>query len=491
MPKITIDGKEFQAKDGETILQAAERNGIYIPRYCYHPSLSVAGNCRMCLVEVEKMPKLQTACSTVVSEGMAVFTLTEKVKKARKDVLEFLLINHPLDCPICDQAGECHLQDYYMDYGLHKSRMRPEEKNRRPKRRDFGEHLVLDNERCILCTRCVRFCEEITKTEELFVSGRSDRSFIDIKPGEKIKNDYSLNLAELCPVGAFTSRDFRFRQRVWFLKTTRSVCLGCATGCGIKVQHNGNTIYRIIPDPNEHTNTWLCDAGRMTCKPVHSANRLKKALINGEPPARDENSSLKAFELLNACMEKNGKDSVAVILSGRLSAEDNLALLHFARKTLGTGNIFAEEGPEQKIKDGILLNSDPLPNMRVVSHLRKKYGLKELQGAELSGIKFIVAFEKEAGRYFPKIPGLIFSTEKSERPGALLPVKTYFEQEATFINWQGYMRKTAMAVEADKGVPELWKTLAGISSYFSVYLPFSELKDFEKLISEEKFEVRE
>jgi len=196
MPKIIVDGKELIAKDEETILQVCERNGIYIPRYCYHPSLSIAGNCRMCLVEIEKMPKLQISCATVATEGMVIHTNTEKVKKARQDILEFLLINHPVDCPICDQVGECYLQDYYMEYGLRKSRFKLENKNLKQKRRDIGKYLVLDNERCILCTRCVRFCEEVTKTNELFINSRGDSSYIDIKPGKTIDNNYSLNIAE-------------------------------------------------------------------------------------------------------------------------------------------------------------------------------------------------------------------------------------------------------------------------------------------------------
>ena len=209
MPKITIDARTIDVPKGTSVLEAAQLLGVYIPRYCYHPRLSVSGNCRMCLVEVEKAPKLLTACSTEAAEGMVVRTDSEKVKAARRDVLEFLLINHPLDCPICDQAGECGLQDYYMDYSRAKSRFPAEDKVLRQKRRALGPHLVLDNERCILCTRCVRFCSEVTKTSELEVMERGDHSFIDLKEGKALDNGYTLNIADLCPVGAWTSRDFR------------------------------------------------------------------------------------------------------------------------------------------------------------------------------------------------------------------------------------------------------------------------------------------
>ncbi|GAB4028545.1 MAG: hypothetical protein Fur0012_01040 [Elusimicrobiota bacterium] len=481
MPKIKIDGKEYVAREGETVLQCAERNGIYIPRYCYHPSLSVSGNCRMCLVEIEKMPKLQIACSTLVSEGMNVSTTGEKVKKARKDVLEFLLKNHPVDCPICDQAGECYLQDYYMDYGLHKSRVSQDEKIRRDKRKQAGDYLILDNERCILCTRCVRFCAEVTKTEELFVSQRGDHSFIDFKPGCPVNNPYSLNIADICPVGAFTSADFRFRQRVWMLKTVESVCLGCATGCRIKVQYNNNIVYRIMPLPNVETNTWLCDAGRMTYKELYAEKRLRKITVQGK--IQEWKYSSPVIALFEYIKDKNFSET-AVFLSPWLSLEDNLALYYFASIALKTENIFAARAPERKISDGILRNTDKAPNSAAVELIKNKFSLKDPQEAPLEKISFVIAFQKEAEKYSPEKEGLYFCLTENSLEGALVPVKSYFETEGTFINWQNYARKTFPAV-SNLNKFTVWETLLKLASYFSVYLPFSSFSDFEKIISQE------
>ena len=226
MPNLTINGKVVEVPDGTTILNAAKSIGVEIPHYCYHPKLSIAGNCRMCLVEVEKFPKLQIACNTVVTEGMVVRTDTEKVRKAVTGVLELMLIHHPVDCPICDQAGECGLQNYYMKYGLHKSRYDLEDKVHKKKVQDIGGQIVLDAERCILCSRCVRFLREVTRTCEMEFFQRGDHSEISIFPGKKLTNDYTGNLADICPVGALTSKDFRFKCRVWFLSSTPSVCTG-------------------------------------------------------------------------------------------------------------------------------------------------------------------------------------------------------------------------------------------------------------------------
>ena len=208
MPKVTIDGKELDAPDGINLIQAAEKLGIEIPHYCYHPALSVVGNCRMCLVEVEKAPKLQIACNTRVTEGMVVHTANERVKRAQGSVLEFLLINHPIDCPVCDQAGECKLQDYYMDYDRQPSRFPLAKKNHKGKAIDIGSGVMLDQERCVLCARCTRFFDEVTHTSELAIFERGDHNRIDIFPGREVDNKYAGNVVDICPVGALTEKDF-------------------------------------------------------------------------------------------------------------------------------------------------------------------------------------------------------------------------------------------------------------------------------------------
>ncbi len=271
MPKLTIDGKEIEVAAGTTIIQAADQMGISIPRYCYHPALPVSGNCRICMVEVEKAPKLQIACYTPVADGMVVKTNSPKVLEVRKTVLEFLLVNHPVDCPVCDQAGECKLQDYYMEHGKYNSRLADVKVKKEKKAFSIGPNVMLDQERCILCTRCVRFTDTVTKTSELGVFNRGDHSQLDVYPGKQVDNNYAGNVVDICPVGALTDKDFRFKCRVWYLDHTKSVCPGCSMGCNINIDWDKNRPHqqkkdrvmrlkpRLNPDVNDH---WMCDVGR-------------------------------------------------------------------------------------------------------------------------------------------------------------------------------------------------------------------------------------
>ena len=265
MAKIIINGKIIVVKDGITILEAAKEAGIEIPHFCYHPCLSISGNCRICAVEIKGRQEPVISCKEIVSDGMNISTDSELIQKHRQSVLEFILINHPLDCPVCDKAGECKLQNYYFDYSLKQSRFK-EQKVNKPKMLKVGQHIIMDAERCIECSRCIRFCKEITKTNELSFEERSDRTRISIFPGNELNNQYSLCTVDLCPVGALTSIDFRFKKRVWFLKTDSSICNGCATGCNIYVDHHDNIIYRWRPRENNAVNkTWMCDYGSLTC----------------------------------------------------------------------------------------------------------------------------------------------------------------------------------------------------------------------------------
>ncbi|OGR44727.1 MAG: hypothetical protein A2X35_05350 [Elusimicrobia bacterium GWA2_61_42] len=489
MPKLTIDGKAVEAAKGATLLEAAQQLGVYIPRYCYHPKLSVSGNCRMCLVEVEKTSKLVTACSTEAAEGMSVRTDSEKVKAARRDVLEFLLINHPLDCPICDQAGECGLQDYYMEYSLKKSRFPQGDKVTRQKRRALGPHLVLDNERCVLCTRCVRFCSEVTKTSELEVMERADHSFIDLKEGKSLDNDYSLNIADLCPVGAWTSRDFRFKSRVWFLKKTPTVCLGCATGCLIEAHHNENTVYRLVPRPNAETNTWLCDRGRMTYKAVQAGDRLAKGVIkNGlidlEPALREAATRID---------EQHA--AAAVLGSPWLSIEDNAALARLAAEALKTENFCFDFSAEQGIKDGILVNKDPAPNTAGAGLVKAACGglsLEEFSRRIADKRIKVVITEARAAAFIKdalKASGarlIVFAVNRAEIPPeayATLPYASYFETPGTFVNYQGLKRRAEPAVEAKEGVKPLWAVVNKLAVYSGTSLRLDSAEDALKGIN--------
>ncbi|MGC8867696.1 MAG: 2Fe-2S iron-sulfur cluster-binding protein [Elusimicrobiales bacterium] len=486
MPEITINGKKYVAKEGETILQVADRNSIYIPRFCYHPALSIAGNCRMCLVEIEKNPKLQIACATPVVDGMVVWTESEKVKKARKDVLEFLLLNHPLDCPICDQVGECYLQDYYMEYGLKKSRIRYEDKNTKMKRRDIGKYIILDNERCILCTRCIRFLEEITKTKELFINSRGDHSFIDIKPGLSIDNNYSLNLADICPVGAITSKDFRFKKRVYMLSTKKSVCLECATGCRILVQYdeNENKIYRVLPDPNIHTNIWICDIGRLSYKKLYDEKRITISKIDGKEVELKE-AFTRYAKFFSRMIEERKK--VCVILSNYLSLEDNIALIKLAKKLFETDMVFFTKGNEKRIDDGILLNTDKSPNSTGIEMIKGYFNIKEYN---FENADFFIGYEKEIflfNHHIDPSRAILFSFYNHSNYPNQIAIKSYLEAEGSFVNWQGYAFKTPKIVVAPKNSVGIYEFIKKIMELNGFYI--EDIKELQKFIYE-KFKFK-
>jgi len=266
MAKVTIDGTEVEVQDGINVIEAAKAVDVHVPHFCYHPSLTVVGQCRMCLVEVEGMPKLQAGCSTNVRDGMKIWVWNEKVEKARQGQMEFLLINHPLDCPICDKAGECPLQDYSFNYGTVESRY-GEVKRTYPgmDRTPIGPHVLQNMNRCIHCTRCIRFCQEITGTSELAFFKRGASTEVGVFPGTPIDNWMSACVTDLCPTGALTTREFRFESRVWNLESTESVCNGCDVGCNIFIGHRNGQVFRyrprVNPDVNDH---WLCDYGRFS-----------------------------------------------------------------------------------------------------------------------------------------------------------------------------------------------------------------------------------
>ena len=268
MPKFYLDDKEIKFQKGDDILKAALKSKKFIPHYCAHEGLSRVATCRMCMVEVisangKAIPKLQTACSTPAEEGMKVITENKRVKEAREAVLEFLLINHPLDCPICDQSGECELQDFYFKYGRGKSLVQHEK--RVYGWRDIGSFLQLERNRCIHCTRCVRFTQEVTGTHEMGVFGRNYQLSVDTFIDYPLSDNFQGNLADICPVGAITTKDFRFKNRVWMQKQTPSICNGCSTGCNIQVCHYQGQVFRFIPRENMEVNKWwMCDHGRLS-----------------------------------------------------------------------------------------------------------------------------------------------------------------------------------------------------------------------------------
>ncbi len=391
MVKIFINEQPFEVEEGTTVLKAAEQAGIPIPHLCYHPAFEPEGNCRMCLVEIEGLPKLELACSTRIREGMKILTHSQKVIEARKGVLEFLLAEHPLDCPICDKAGECKLQDYYEEYGLFEGHF-DELKEKREKKIHIGKNLILDQERCILCTRCVRFLREVTKTQELGVFNRGIRSEIDIYESSLVDNNYSGNLTEICPVGAITDSDFRFKTRSWFLEKAESVCPLCSRGCNVFIEyHRGfprfpvpKRVYRVRSRENQDVNGyWICDLGRYGYSYLDE-NRLDKIVLNNAGSQKVltwENIILLLSKKIKRLYHMKKTSRIALLLHTWLSNEE-LFLIH---KIFGT-NLNVEKiffiTPAEGEEDGFLLTSERTPNKRGAEELG--FDIKPLT-AELLG----------------------------------------------------------------------------------------------------------
>lgn len=289
MVSVTIDGKKVSVPKGSNLIEAAKAVGIEVPHYCYHPHLSIAGNCRMCQVQIKGQGKLAIACNTPVAEGMEVLTqeTSKDAQDAQAATLEFILINHPLDCTVCDQAGHCKLQDYHYEYNARPSRFL-ENKEHKVKAEPLGPHVILDGERCIMCTRCIRFCDEVTKTSELGMLNRGDRSVIAINPGRELNNPLSGTVVDLCPVGALTHRDWRFNTRIWFTRQTDSICPGCSTGCNVKAAERDGQVVQVKARMNDAVNKeWLCDEGRYGFHRFLASERVLNPFIAGKEAAVD------------------------------------------------------------------------------------------------------------------------------------------------------------------------------------------------------------
>ncbi|MGE5246747.1 MAG: 2Fe-2S iron-sulfur cluster-binding protein [Verrucomicrobiota bacterium] len=460
MPNLTINGMSMSVPEGTTILSAAMEAGIEIPYYCYHPRLTIAGNCRMCLVEVEKFPKLQTACSTVVTEGMVVRTDTEKVRKAVTGVLEFLLIHHPIDCPICDQAGECGLQIYYMKYGLHKSRYALQDKIHKKKVQDIGGQIVLDAERCILCSRCVRFLEEVTGTRELRFFQRGNHSEISIFPGRPLGNDYTGNLADICPVGALTSKDFRFKCRVWFLKGVESICTGCSRGCNVEAHFKGDVLYRYKPRVNDAVNqAWMCDFGRLEYRKANEARLLTPFVREGGAQKVAAWGALipEVALALSRASGDGGSGEVGVIASPQLSNEELYLVRRIARELLGTENLcFTSRAPGDGFSDGFLIRADKNPNSRgarllgipddgAFDALIRRIAAGEIRALLVFGNTLGAYSEAETAELLAKVP---FVAQVGTNDGpvsrvahAVLPSASFAERAGTFTNEAGRVQR--------------------------------------------------
>lgn len=464
MPKCTINGKELEVKDGTTIIEAMYKNEQSIAHYCYHPGLSVAGVCRLCMVEIEGNPRLQIACNTVITEGMKINNTSEKVKDTVKWGLDFHLINHPLDCPICDQAGECGLQDQYMEFGKYDPEM-AERKVKKKKVVDLGPEVVLDSERCILCSRCVRFTTEVSKSNELGLFNRGDRSEIGCVEGKSLDNKYSLNTVDICPVGALTSKDFRFRQRVWYLKDAETICTGCSTGCNVKVYFNKEGVFRVKPVFNEKINGWwMCDEGRGIYKFINLITRLQKA-VKSESQGTQELVPGAAAKALAEILKRENSESLAAVVTGQYTQEEYEAFFTAMTGDLKTKKIYQWLNQPERHKDfdGILLRGDRNPNTYGLRKTFEKYSIDtkwtELEELLTKGkVKTLIVAGPENPMVYPDIAEKIkkfssvtrliwLGSPKIAELNSLnsevwqIPLKTFVEKEGSFFNYQGIEQK--------------------------------------------------
>ena len=489
---VQIDGAWHQFPKGTRVIDACSQAGKFIPHYCYHPKLSSPGNCRMCLIEmgmprpgpdrkpqigadgkpvISWIPRPQISCAQDIAEGMAIRTDSPLVKECRNGVMEFLLINHPLDCPICDQAGECHLQEYSVEFGTAGSRFL-EEKVKKPKRVELGPRVTLDDERCILCSRCIRFMKEVAHDDVLGFVSRGSHTYLTAHPNKRLDSNYSLNTVDICPVGALTSTDFRFKMRVWFLKETKSICTSCATGCNTLIGTRQNVVYRQTPRENNDVNSsWMCDYGRLNFHCLNSPERLQKPQIR-EKGALVNSSWKSALARAGDEMRKFVNGQIALIASARMTNEE-LWLTKKLIVSLGTAD--HDVVPRHGEADRILLSADRNPNTLGA----QLFGItNENPGAKLSeiaekvrsgSIQAIVVLGEDLADIGLTADDLkklslivatgVLPNETTRHASVLLPGSAFAEKRGSMINIKGRLQRLNRAVQAPGEARDDWEIL--------------------------------
>ncbi len=511
MPTIEIDGKKVAYEGKKMILQVALDNGIEIPSYCYHPGLSIVASCRICLGEIEspdpkdptklvRVPKLVPTCQTPAADGMKVYTKSDKSRANQKAVMEFLLINHPLDCPVCDQAGECYLQDYSYKYGRAESRFL-EDKAKKPKK-DIGNHVLLYSDRCIMCTRCVRFTREVSGSSELAVFGRGYKEEIDIFPGKPINNPLSANVIDICPVGALLDKDFLFTQRVWFLKSTPSISPLTSGGENIEIHHNEGRIYRIKPRYNKDVNTWwISDETRYGFEFVHDANRLQlpeRLQFGSSTEITWESAYRHTEDELKALVKRHGTGTLACTISPYDASEEIFLQIKFIRSidpqawlvlnpihTQGQDEIFknpqtgattftikAERGPNRKGAEKMIAHF--AGNTCSLVDLHDKIKAKKLTGALLSSDPFSLPQEDERRKILSGLQTIIRLGMRHggmyDRASISLPTVSWAEKSGVYENFEGRIQPFAQAIPpiADsRSTGQIFWDLLGYSGIYS------------------------
>ena len=505
---ITIDGKKIQAPDGALLIDVCRENGIDIPHFCYHPGLGPDGNCRMCQVEFvsERGNKLGISCKTTVTDGMVVSVNSEPAKKARASVEEMLLLNHPLDCPICDKAGECSLQDYYMEHDLQESRQNFT-RFRKEKAKDIGPTLVLDQERCVLCDRCVRFLRDVAGDAQLYIAGRGHEAYITTFPGQEVTSPYSINTVDLCPVGALTAKDFRFDSATWFLQNTDSVCTTCARGCSMQIQSKKDQIYRMRPRPNLDVNGyWACDEGRLNYKFVNE-NRLVRPFIRrgaeriecSLPEAITELRVLLGFKPAGPVDAPSGRKAV-VVLSATATLEEMFLFQRVAKEALNAPVFVARHVPDGA-DDRLLRRADKHPNAKGAEMLGIQ--VVDLQRPEASsshtsamttalgndGVLVAVGFNTDTAALDPIVAQahkvVVLAGCKStltDRADLLVPGLTFAEKDGLVVNFEGQVQQLKPAFDA-KGETE-WRVVDLLISSLHGIKPHEFVAQIRKAIQD-------
>ena len=509
MAKVTVDGKAVVVPDSANALEACRAAGVDVPHFCYHPRLPIVGQCRMCMVEIEGLPKVQASCTVPVREGMVIRATSEKALAARNATMEFLLINHPLDCPICDQAGECQLQDNAMAGGLPVSRT-TEPRRQFPgyDRTEIGPHVIADMTRCIQCTRCIRFCQEISGTGELTFIERGGHTIVWTHEGKALDNEWSACAADVCPVGALTTKEFRFRKRVWWLEKASSICPGCEIGCNISVEHRDQVVYRFLPRVNLEVNDfWICDHGRFLAESLNGRDFLRP-LVREASQEKAANWG-DALALVQTKVQAAKTEELLVLGSAHLSTEENWLLAELFGKTVGTPNVefTVDEGPLRRIKNrnaigaegGFLKGTEAAPNSRGAEAAGVKRAgdgsalERFLSGAFVPEVLYIADAEFTGRCADPAFAARLrkakFLVVHARTKNALtdvadlvLPVASLAEKEGTFVNIQGRAQRFHAALVPPPIVRTDQEVLLHLGKRFGVFETRWTAQDiFEKL----------
>jgi NADH-quinone oxidoreductase subunit G len=495
MINVQIDGAWRQFPEGTKLIEACMQSGSFVPHYCYHPALSTPGNCRMCLLEIggPKMdanrqpvlgpdgrpeiawsPKPQISCALEITDGMAARTNSPLVEDCRKGVMEFLLINHPLDCPICDKAGECRLQEFAVEFG-HGGSNFLEEKVKKPKRQDIGKHIVLDDERCILCSRCVRFMQEVAHDDVLGFVDRGSHTTLTVHEGQRLDSNYSLNTVDICPVGALTSKDFRFKMRVWFLRETKSLCTSCGTGCNTIIGARENEIIRQTPRQNDAVNSyWMCDHGRLNYAYLYREDRLVQPQLR-ENGRLQKSTWPRVIQQVAEKLSALPRGETAMIASARMTNEE-LWLAGKVARHLGITLHDVVARPQKA--DGILVSNDGNPNtngsqLLGITHADPGARAPEMATAVRDGtVKALLCFGEDPRHYGLTEAELarldlivcldILPNTATKLATAILPGAGFAEKRGSMVNVQGRIQRLNRATQPPGQARDDWEILCDL-----------------------------